>query len=94
MAYTARDLQPMHLASLENTQTVWLYLNTAGDSEATIKGASYFSDAYDRKMQAGDVVLCFNLSGAANSAAFLQVNATAPTKAAKGATVAATVVIT
>ena len=94
MAYATADLLILGAGALENQNAVWLYLNTAGDSESTIKGSSYFSDAYDRRMHAGDIVYVFNVGGSVNSSAILQVNATAPTKSAKGATVAATVVIT
>lgn len=94
MAYVPGDLNPMFPGALENQNNIWQYFNTAGDTEATIKGASFFSDAFNRRMHAGDIVVCYNIAGAVNSSAILQVNATAPTKAAPGATVAATVLIT
>lgn len=94
MAYVTADLNPLAPGLLESQTQIWIYRNTAGDSESTIKGASFFSDAYNKRMFAGDIVFVFNVGGSLNSAAILQVNATAPTKAAPGATVGATVVIT
>lgn len=94
MAYATADLNPLAAGLLESQTQIWIYRNTAGDSEATVKGASYFSDAFDKGLKAGDIVFIFNVGGSLNSSAILQVNATAPTKSAKGATVAATVVIT
>lgn len=87
MAYTTASLVPMQTGFLENTLTIWLY-NTA-DSEATVKGANYFTDALARGMKKGDIVLMIN--PATPLAAFLQV-AAAPTSS--GVAVGATVVVT
>lgn len=87
MAYTTASLVPMQTGFLENTLTIWLY-NTA-DSEATVKGANYFSDALARGMKKGDLVWMIN--PATPLAAILQV-AASPTSS--GVAVGATVVIT
>lgn len=60
MAYTTATLNPLGTGFLENTQTVWLY--TSSDSEATIKGAAYFSDGANKGVKAGDVLIAINAS--------------------------------
>jgi acyl-coenzyme A synthetase/AMP-(fatty) acid ligase len=87
MAYNSATLVPLQTGYLENTQTVWLYSTV--DSEATVKGANYFSDALARGLKKGDIVL--TLFPATPAAAILQVAAN-PTAA--GASVGATVVVT
>jgi hypothetical protein len=62
MAYAGSSLVPISNGGfLESTVTVWLY-NTA-DSEATVKGAGYFSDGASRGVKAGDVVIVINPAG-------------------------------
>lgn len=87
MAYTTATLVPIQTGYLENTQTLWLY--TTADSEATVKGANYFTDALARGMKKADLV--FMISPAGPTAFILQV-AAAPTSSgvAVGATVAVT----
>lgn len=87
MAYTSATLVPMQTGYLENTQTVWLY--STADTEATVKGANYFTDALARGLKKGDIVL--TLFPATPAAAILQVAAN-PTAA--GVSVGATVVVT
>ena len=87
MAYTSATLVPLQNGFLENTLTVWLYSST--DSEATVKGANYFSDALARGIKKGDIIIAINAT--APSAAILQV-AAAPTSS--GVAVGATVVVT
>ena len=91
MAYNSQNLAPIQNGFLENTQTIWLYNNSAGDAEATVKGAGYFADAFNRKMQLGDLVIV--ITAATPAIWLLQVSST-PSKASPGATVGATVAIT
>ena len=91
MAYVPADLAPLAGGQLENNQTVWTYRNSAGDTEATIKGAGFFSDAFNRRMLLGDLVIVFAPSV---PAIYLLVVTSTPTKASPAATVAADTVIT
>lgn len=91
MAYATNELTVMNGGLLESNQNLWLYRNTAGDSEITVKGAGYISDGSNKGMKVGDVVFVFNVGGTASSTAIL--NASAVT-AGGAATVAAGVVIT
>lgn len=87
MAYTSATLVPLQTGYLENTQTLWLY--TTADSEATVKGANYISDALVRGVKKGDLV--FVITPTTPAAFILQV-AASPTAA--GVAVGATVVVT
>ena len=91
MAYNSQNLAPIQNGFLENTQTIWIYNNSAGDTEPTVKGAGYFADAFNRKLQQGDLVIVIT---AATPAIWLLQVSNAPSKASPGATVGATVAIT
>jgi hypothetical protein len=94
MAYVTADLCKMAAGLLEDQTMLWIYRNTAGDSEATIKGAGFFADAWQHGVKAGDLCFVANVANAANAWAILSFSATAPTKAAPGGTLAANVVVT
>ena len=59
MAYTSNDLTVLGGGFIENTASVWLYANTAHDSEATINGSAIFSDGDKKGMKKGDLVIAF-----------------------------------
>ena len=87
MAYVTKDLNPIHLGFLENTQSIWLYANTAGDTEATIKGAGFVSDASNKGVKVGDLVIVFNVAGVAANAAILAIASISAGAASIGASV-------
>lgn len=72
--YNKNELAAMGGGFLENTHTLWQYVNSAGDSESTIKGNAYFSDGVSKGMKVGDIVVCYNLGGTATSVALLLVS--------------------
>lgn len=74
MAYATNELTVMGGGFLENTQSIWMYANTAGDSEATIKGNAYFSDGVKKGMKVGDPVFLFNVGGTASTTVILVVS--------------------
>ena len=85
MAYVSGSLN-MATSNLEGTFKEWTYLTT--DSEATVKGSGYISDATKKGMLKGDIVMVVNQTTPA--AYILQVASVT----AGAATLAASVVVT
>lgn len=86
MAYTTGTLNLMNTSPLETTVGFWSYTTT--DSEATVKGAGYVSDATKKGMKKGDIVYVIN---AATPACYLlQVASITAGAGALGATVVVT----
>jgi hypothetical protein len=73
----------------EGTFKEWVYVTT--DSEATVKGAGYFSDAGKKGVFVGDLVMVVNQTA---PAVYLLQFSTVATTGNQAGTVAATVVTT
>lgn len=57
MAYTGNTFSQL-AGTIEGGFKLWVY--TTGDALATVKGAGYFSDAVNRGVEVGDIVLVIN----------------------------------
>lgn len=57
--YTPNTLSLKSVSPLAIGPQEWMYTTTT-DSEATIKGAGYFSDGGKKGMKVGDIVWCIN----------------------------------
>lgn len=58
MAYTTGTMNLLLGSPLESNWGMWSYITT--DSEATVKGAGYVSDAANKGMKVGDWVMVTN----------------------------------
>lgn len=86
MAYTTGNMNLTSMAPLSSSVKIWLY--TTADSEATVKGAGYVSDATNKGMKKGDIVWVVNQSTPA--VYLLQVASITAGAGALGATVVVT----
>lgn len=59
--YTSNTLSLMSVSPLAVGPQMWMYTTTT-DSEATVKGAGYISDATKKGMEKGDIVWVINPS--------------------------------
>lgn len=71
--YVSKDVTVLSNGFIENTQSVFLYANTGGDSAATMIGAGYVTDGIQKGMKVGDLVICFNSGGTAANIELLTV---------------------
>jgi hypothetical protein len=90
MAYTTGTFNLTSVSPLESNFKEWNYVTA--DSEATVKGAGYISDAGKKGVSKGDIVMVVNQSTPA--AYLLQVASLTGTGYAATATLGATVVVT
>ena len=91
MAYAKNELSKLGGGFIEDSAQVWLYLNSAADSLATVKGSLYFSDGDLKGMKIGDLVIVYLLNGASSIVYFGVVTVLT---AGSGCTIASNVSIT
>lgn len=60
MAYTTGNLNLVLMPMASAVPRLFFYLNATPDADATIVGASYFSDGVDKGMRVGDLVDAVN----------------------------------
>lgn len=80
MAYDATVAQPEKIAQTLTGKSVWIYVSA--DDDATVNGASYFSNGIALGMKVGDLVYVFDTATPKGSVHFVtSVSATAATTA-------------